>query len=189
MGRGAEGSGSPLSDKSAPVQDAPGVPALPMPDSLKQTFDFHSQFNVDVLASPAMPAPARSALRVNLLQEELNELKEAIASNDLVEVADALADIQYVLSGTALEFGMGACYKELVDEVHRSNMSKAAKTEQEAQETVEHYRNKDGTEAYYERQPDGTFNIYRRSDKKTLKSVRYSRADIRSIVNRHGGPC
>lgn len=41
-------------------------------------------------------------------QEELNELKEAIAQNDLVEVADALADLQYVLSGAVHEFGMGS---------------------------------------------------------------------------------
>ena len=42
------------------------------------------------------------------LQEELNELKEAIAQNDLVEVADALADLQYVLSGAVHEFGMSS---------------------------------------------------------------------------------
>ena len=44
----------------------------------------------------------------NILQEELNELKQAIDDNDLVEIADALCDIQYVLSGAILEFGLGA---------------------------------------------------------------------------------
>ena len=54
-------------------------------------------------------------LRVNLLREELKELEAAIADNDLVEVADALADLQYVLSGAVLEFGLGAKFRTLFD--------------------------------------------------------------------------
>jgi predicted HAD superfamily Cof-like phosphohydrolase len=57
-----------------------------------------------------------------LIEEELNELKEAIANDDLVEVADALADLLYVVYGAGAAFGINldACFHE----VHSSNMSK-----------------------------------------------------------------
>ena len=73
------------------------------------------------------------------LLEELKELKEAIEENDLVEVIDALCDIQYVLSGAILEFGFAEKFKEMFDEVQRSNMSKVCKTEEEAVQTQKHY--------------------------------------------------
>ena len=63
-------------------------------------------------------------------------MKEAIEQNDLVEVADALADIQYVLAGAVHEFGLGEKFADLFDEVQRSNMSKACKTREEAERTV-----------------------------------------------------
>ena len=74
-------------------------------NALSDVAAFHNLFGAPVLDSPQIPSEDRCALRVNLLQEELNELKEAIEANDLVEVADALADIQYVLSDAILEFG------------------------------------------------------------------------------------
>ena len=76
-----------------------------------------------------------------MLAEELKELQQAVNDNNLVEIADALCDLQYVLSGAVLEFGLGEKFKELFDEVHRSYMSKACKTVEEANQTIEHYRN------------------------------------------------
>ena len=76
-------------------------------DSLNQVAKFHTTFKHPILSAPQIPSTTRCNLRVSLLQEELNELKEAILTNDLVEVADALCDIQYVLSGAVLEFGLG----------------------------------------------------------------------------------
>jgi predicted HAD superfamily Cof-like phosphohydrolase len=75
------------------------------PNTLESVAQFHTLFRCPVLTSPTLPAADRSKLRVSLLKEEVQELKDAIAQNDLVEVADALADIQYVLSGAILEFG------------------------------------------------------------------------------------
>ena len=69
---------------------------------------------------PAIPSVDRCQLRVSLLEEEVQELADAIKDNDLVEVADALADIQYVLSGAVHEFGMGHIFQTLFDEVQRS---------------------------------------------------------------------
>ena len=93
-------------------------------NTLNQTAEFHRTFQCPVLSAPEIPSAERCALRINLISEELKELQEAINKNDLVEVADALADIQYVLSGTVHEFGLGSRFKDLMDEVHRSNMSK-----------------------------------------------------------------
>ena len=74
-------------------------------DSLNQVAEFHRTFGAPILDTPQIPSKQRCELRVSLLQEELDELREAINNNDIVEVADALADLQYVLSGAVLEFG------------------------------------------------------------------------------------
>lgn len=156
---------------------------MQQPDSLVQVAEFHKTFKHPIIGEPTIPDGKRSALRVELISEELKELEEAIKDNDLVEVADALCDIQYVLSGAILEFGMGDKFKELFDEVQRSNMSKACNSEQEAQATVDHYTNNKQTPCYY-KEIDGKWLVYRTSDEKTLKSVNYSPADLQSILKK-----
>ncbi len=151
-------------------------------DSLNQVAEFHRTFNAPILDTPQIPSEERARLRVKLLQEELDELKEAIANNDLVEVADALCDLQYVLSGAVLEFGLGEKFVELFNEVQRSNMSKACSTEDEAQQTIEHYRKKN-QDAYAVKSGD-KINVHRKSDDKVLKSVNYSPADLKSIIEK-----
>jgi len=151
-------------------------------NSLNQVADFHRTFNAPILPTPQIPSKQRCELRVALLQEELNELKEAIENNDLIEIADALADLQYVLSGAVLEFGLGDKFVELFNEVQRSNMSKACNSELEAQETIEHYKQKDGTKGYY-KENNGKWLVYREEDDKVLKSVNYSPAELSKIIN------
>jgi predicted HAD superfamily Cof-like phosphohydrolase len=150
-------------------------------DSLNQVAEFHTTFRHPILETPQIPSEDRCKLRVSLIAEELKELEEAIQQNDLVEVADALCDIQYVLSGAILEFGMGEKFKTLFDEVQRSNMSKACISAEEAQATVDHYKNEKDTDAYYEER-DGKFLVYRKGDNKTLKSINYSPADLKSLL-------
>ena len=150
-------------------------------DCLNQVAEFHSTFKHPILSTPDIPEKKRCELRVSLIQEELNELKQAIEDKDIVEVADALSDIQYVLSGAILEFGLGDNFKAIFDEVHRSNMSKACNSEEEAIRTVEYYKNKKSTPCHYIKEGD-QFLVYRDSDKKTLKSVNYSPADISTFV-------
>ena len=150
-------------------------------DSLNQVSEFHHTFKAPVLDTPKIPSTERCQLRVNLIAEELKELQEAIKANDIIEIADALCDIQYVLSGAVLEFGLGSKFVDLFNEVHRSNMSKACATYEEAQATVNHYLTKDGTEAEIVKDGD-KFLVYRISDNKILKSVAYSPADLKSIV-------
>ena len=152
-------------------------------DALNQVAEFHRTFNAPILETPQIPSKDRCDLRVSLLQEELNELSEAINNNDLVEVADALADIQYVLTGAVLEFGLGEKFVELFDEVQRSNMSKACNSLQEAISTLSHYKKKDGTEGYY-KELNGKWIVYRNGDDKILKSVGYSPASLKTILDK-----
>lgn len=153
------------------------------PNALEQVREFHNLFRCPVVAAPAIPAPDRCALRVNLLEEEVQELADAIRLRDLVEIADALADIQYVLGGAVLEFGMGGCFCALFDEVQRSNMSKACVSEEEARRTQEHYReNKGDTRSYVEKFSDAQWFVYREGDHKALKSVNYSPASLEPIL-------
>ena len=151
-------------------------------DSLNQVAEFHKTFNAPILPTPTIPSADRADLRVKLLQEELDELKEAIANNDLVEVADALCDLQYVLSGAVLEFGLGDKFVELFNEVQRSNMSKACATQEEADATIQHYKEK-GQDAYSEISGD-KINVHRVEDNKVLKSVKYSPADLKTILDK-----
>jgi predicted HAD superfamily Cof-like phosphohydrolase len=150
-------------------------------NALNQVAEFHTTFKHPVIEKPAIPSKERCELRVSLLAEELKELQQAIDDNNLVEIADALCDLQYVLSGAILEFGLGEKFKELFDEVHRSNMSKACKTVEEANLTINHYKNTANTTSYH-KEIDGLFLVYRTADNKTLKSVNYSPADLKGIL-------
>lgn len=149
-------------------------------DSLNQVAEFHKTFNAPILESPQIPSQQRCELRINLLQEELDELSQAIKDRDIVEIADALCDLQYVLSGAVLEFGLGDKFVELFNEVQRSNMSKACSSVKEALETLSYYKKKDGTEGYY-KEINGKYIVYRNGDDKVLKSINYSAADLSEI--------
>lgn len=151
-------------------------------DSLNQVAAFHKTFNSPILDTPQIPSAERCQLRVDLLQEELDELKKAIEDHNIVEVADALCDLQYVLSGAVLEFGLGKKFVELFNEVQRSNMSKACSTQEEANETIAFYQAK-GVEAYSEVSGE-KINVHRVADDKVLKSVNYSPADLKSIIEK-----
>jgi predicted HAD superfamily Cof-like phosphohydrolase len=157
---------------------------MKQPDALTLVAEFHNTFKHPVLEKPTIPSEDRCKLRVALLAEELKELEVAILEKDIVEVADALCDLQYVLAGAILEFGLGDKFKALFEEVQRSNMSKACRSEDEAKATVEHYKKKDGTECYYTEE-NGKWLVYRKSDNKTIKSIDYSPANLAGIVESH----
>lgn len=153
-------------------------------DALNQVEEFHKVFQHPVLDKPQIPSPERAQLRVDLLAEELEELKESIEKGDIVGIADALCDLQYVLSGAVLEFGLGSSFVELFNEVQRSNMSKSCASLEEAEETIEFYKNKKGIEGYH-KMVDGKWLVFRKGDHKTLKSVKYQEADLLSIIKKH----
>ncbi len=150
-------------------------------DPLNQVAEFHRTFKHPIEESPVIPAEDRCRLRVALLREELQELEDAIQDGDIVEVADALCDIQYVLSGAVLEFGLGEKFRALFDEVQRSNMSKTCSSLEEAEATAAHYQQSKGFECYIKQSGDHWL-VYRTSDNKTLKSINYSPADLQAIL-------
>jgi hypothetical protein len=150
---------------------------------LNQVAEFHSLFQHPILPHPQIPDQKRCDLRRNLIREEFKELEEAIEARDLKAIADALCDLQYVLSGTVLEFGMKDVFEKMFYEVQRSNMSKACSSHEEAQQTIEGYAKASmdsgrvPDEMHYE-EKDGKFLVYRSEDRKTLKSINYSPANL-----------
>lgn len=93
-----------------------------MTDFADQVRAFHRAFDLPISKVPSLPSPALAGMRLDIMIEEVKELRDAVAVGDLVGIADALADIVYVAHGTALTYGIDlpACLAE----VHRSNMSK-----------------------------------------------------------------
>lgn len=92
--------------------------------TLDQVQEFHETYGLPVLNDLGISDQKTNELRINLLAEELDELKEALDQGDMVETLDALIDLQYVLDGAFLSFGMQHLKTPAFDEVHRSNMSK-----------------------------------------------------------------
>ena len=129
-----------------------------MESTLKTNFqrvkEFMKSFGQEVKSKPAWPHWETMDLRIDLIQEELGELKDAIVDGDgtLVDVADALSDLLYVVYGAGHSFGINLdnCFTE----VHRSNMSKLSE---------------DGKPIY-------------REDGKVLKGPNFSEPDLTSIL-------
>ena len=122
-------------------------------DVAKAVTAFHRAFGLPFQVRPSADINDElAALRIRLLSEELNELKDATASLDLVGIADALADIVYVAYGTAITFGLDL--DAVLAEVHRTNMSKL--------------------------DVDGRPVL--RADGKVLKSARYRAPDVAGVL-------
>lgn len=124
-------------------------------DTLESVKEFHETYGLPVLGAPCISDEKTNALRINLLAEELDELKEALAQGDMVETLDALIDLQYVLDGAFLSFGLHHVKDTAFDEVHRSNMSKLGE--------------------------DGK-PIRRESDGKVLKGPNYFKPDLSQFI-------
>jgi predicted HAD superfamily Cof-like phosphohydrolase len=118
-------------------------------------------------------------LCLSLIEEEVQELKDAIADKDPVETRDALADILYVTYG--MQYRLGIRGDDDFAIVHSSNMSKLCVSEEEAQETVAWYERefaegkKPYDTPYYEKVPGlERWVIKNRSTGKVLKSINYT---------------
>ena len=90
--------------------------------NFKKVGIFMNTFGQEVKNKASFSTDKINQLRCDLIEEELNELKEAMNNKDLVEVADALTDLLYVTYGAGHAFGidLDKCF----DEVQKSNMSK-----------------------------------------------------------------
>ncbi|MEM8847127.1 MAG: nucleoside triphosphate pyrophosphohydrolase family protein [Bacteroidota bacterium] len=119
--------------------------------------EFHNAFGLGVLHNPkADLGNAKNQLRFSLMDEENKEYLEAANQGDLVEVADALGDMLYILCGTILEHGMQYKIEEVFAEIQKSNMSKLGAN---------------GKPIY-------------REDGKVLKGPNYFKPDIQAILDK-----
>jgi len=84
--------------------------------------DFMEAFGQEVLYMPKMPDNNLAALRLDLIEEEVQELRDGLGKKSMLEIADALTDILYVVYGAGHSFGIDL--DECFDEVHSSNMTK-----------------------------------------------------------------
>ena len=126
-----------------------------MKNKIAAVQEFHTKFEIGFKDKPiADLGKAKNKLRFNLMKEENEEYLEAAQNNDLVEVADALGDMLYILCGTIIEHGMQHKIEEVFDEIQRSNMSKLGA---------------DGKPVY-------------REDGKVLKGPNYFKPDIKKIL-------
>ena len=128
-----------------------------MKNKIKSVHEFHTAFGLGINNIPtASIGDARNLLRFNLMKEENEEYLEAAENNDLVEVADALGDMLYILCGTIIEHGMQDKIEAVFNEIQRSNMSKLGA---------------DGTPVF-------------REDGKVLKGPNYFKPNIAEILNK-----
>jgi len=125
---------------------------------LEQVFEFTEANDLPRPKTPELPDFDTRKLRKKLLREEYNEYLDGEDADDIVEIADALCDILYIVYGTGITYGLPM--KELFDEVHRSNMSKLGE--------------------------DG--KPIRREDGKILKGPNYFKPDLASIVGAASNP-
>ena len=118
---------------------------------------FHKKFNIDYLNKPTANIPEEiKKLRFKLMEEENLEYLKATRENDLVEIADALGDMLYILCGTIISHGLQNKIEEIFQEIQSSNMSKLGKN---------------GKPIY-------------REDGKVLKGPNYFKPDIKKILNK-----
>lgn len=155
-------------------------------ETIKQVTEFHKTTGANIEPHPCIPGLDRVSLRLELLSEELDELRRAAYQKNTTEVLDALADLQYVLTGTILEFGMQNIFEEAFNEVHASNMSKFCETTDEAIAAYKSYTfHQDKAkrcDAYYKKVGD-KFVIRRSSDDKTLKGLKYRKPNLKPIID------
>ena len=151
--------------------------------NFKKVREFNRVFGVPEHSTPQLDIsksnPELTKLRMDLITEECREFVEAVDNHDFTEMVDALADILYVVYGAGASFGVDL--NKAFDIVHKSNMSKVCKTEEEAQETVEWYReNKlDVYDSPAYRKSGDYWVVYNKSSGKVLKSINYQRVNFK----------
>ena len=96
-----------------------------MKKQLNAVKDFHDTFGLNYNDSPTVDLGKKIIeLRFNLMKEENEEYIEAARNNDIIEIADALGDMLYILCGTIIEHGMSDIIEDVFDEIQKSNMRK-----------------------------------------------------------------
>ena len=96
-----------------------------MKKQIESVKKFHNTYKLGYSETPiANLGNSKNKLRFSLMSEENEEYLEAANNDDIIEVADALGDMLYILCGTIIEHGMQDIIEDVFDEIQRSNMSK-----------------------------------------------------------------
>ena len=152
--------------------------SLPFVDEVEE---FNATMGKPNNYEPTIPEEKEWKFVYNFILEELEEYREACERGDIVEVLDALCDITYVSLGNgAMLHGLKDKVWPAYQEVQASNMSKACKTEEEAQKTVDVRSEEQGENCHYEKVGD-YYVVYRTRDRKVMKSLNYFRPDLRQF--------
>ena len=128
--------------------------------------------------------PKMVQFRLSLIREEFKELVVGVEENNMIEVLDGLGDILYVVYGMGQALGIDL--DRVFKIVHASNMSKLCKNEQEAKDTIEHYKTLPGFENVpvgYRLAPDGErYVMYNIDTSKILKSKYFTLPDFSDML-------
>lgn len=160
-----------------------------MKTNYQKVFEFNKTFGqdaFDVLQKNIFDEkPLIVKLRMDLIREEWEELVDAVNNKDMKETIDALADILYVVYGMGVTLGIDL--DKAFSIVHDSNMSKTCNNDEDAEKTVEWYKNNQlaiyDTPAF-RMAPDGVHRIiYNKSSGKILKSIYYKAADFSTLLD------
>ena len=155
--------------------------------TIEQVAEFHEAMAHPISETIELPDASTLKFRTEFIQEELKELVDAVKEGDIVKMADGLGDIQYVLDGFFLNVGLHPYKEEICTAIHESNMSKKARTEDEALESVR-ARQAEFPEYHvmHRRAPDGEgYVIFDDKSGKILKPVGYFKPKIKAILELH----
>ena len=143
--------------------------------------DFNNLMSKPNNYTPVIPEKKEWQFVYDFVLEELEEYKQACEKGDIVEILDALCDIAYVSlgNGTMLH-GLKDKIWPAYQEVQASNMSKACKTQEEAEKTVK-VRSQEQNEPCHWEQVGDMYIVYRTRDRKVMKSLTYFRPDLRQF--------
>lgn len=129
-----------------------------MKKQLDSVYTFHETYVIPQQSKPTAVIPNEQfMLRYKLMREENEEYLEAAENGDMIEIADALGDMLYILCGTILSHGMQHVIEDVFDEIQRSNMSKLGE---------------DGQPIY-------------REDGKVMKGPNYFKPNLKKILDKH----
>lgn len=148
--------------------------------SIDMVAEFHRGFGFPHPDEPTTQPLDINNLRLKLIEEELDELARALDAKDQVGILDALCDLRYVLDGAAITFGMAGIFDEAFKEVHRSNMTKACRDREHAEEEVEAPRMEGERIGLHWVYDCGTYSL-RNRDGKLVKPSTYEPADLSSF--------
>ena len=126
---------------------------------------------------PTLVGESEAKFIYDFIQEELDEYWEAYKNGDMVEIADAFGDIQYVLSAGILLFGLKDKFKPIFDEIQASNMSKSCENEADAIETCKRVTEDKDIKTHYEKVGD-KYICYRSDDRKVIKPNHFFHPDL-----------